>query len=285
MNWIEPQKYMKKFEVEEFPQPDLIQLNYPVLMCHGYGGLSTFLKPSPLHEPCIKLRTHGVAAFAPNIVPYSTIAIRAEQWAEIIEKLKKQYGYEKMNVVAHSMGGLDMRYAISSLGINDSVASLTTVATPHHGTSLAEIVLTAPAAVKAKLGDLFNWFGENFYPSRKSDSVGAVEQLTRKYVENEFNPAIPDIEGISYFSFSAAVGKGTAHPLNPIYRVQNQLIHQHEGLNDSFVSVDSAKWGVHLGTAPISHLEQIGIQVNKDRKHHFENFWLDVIQNLKENQL
>ncbi|TVR16683.1 MAG: alpha/beta fold hydrolase [Balneolaceae bacterium] len=281
MKWIEPKKYLKKLELTEYPQPDLIRLKYPVLMCHGYGGFSMLVSPSPMHNSCMRLRSYGIESFAPNIVPYATIEIRAKQWAAVINELKKKYGYDKLNVVAHSMGGLDMRYAISKLGAADSVASLTTIAAPHRGTSLAELVLTAPDTIKEKLAELVDWFGESIFPSQKSDAVAAVEQLTREYVEKEFNPNVPDVEGIPYFSYSAAVGKGTKHPLNPLYILQNQLIYQQEGENDSFVTVDSAKWGKHLKKLDISHLEQIEIQVSKDRKPKIEMFWKDLVLNLK----
>ena len=285
MKWIEPKKYLKKFELSEFPQPEIIQLKYPVLMCHGYGGFSTLLSPSPMHKPCMRLRSFGIHAFAPNIVPYATIETRAEQWSGIINKLINEYSYEKINVVAHSMGGLDMRYAITRLGIADSVASLTTIATPHHGTSLAELVLNSPDTIRDKLAEFVDWFGESIYPSAKSNAVAAVQQLTRDYITEEFNPAIPDSDSIQYYSYSAAVGKGTNQPLHPIYRIQNQLIFQHEGINDSFVTDESAKWGKHLGTLPISHLEQIEIQVREDRKPLVERFWLDLAENLKESGL
>lgn len=285
MKWIEPKKYLKKFELSEFPQPDIIQLKYPILMCHGYGGLSTLLSPSPMHKPCMRLRSFGLHSYAPNIVPYATIETRAEQWAEIIKKLKKKFGYKKINIVAHSMGGLDMRYAIARLGVADSVSSLTTIATPHHGTSLAELVLSSPDTIREKLAEFVDWFGESIFPATKSNAAAAVQQLTREYVTTQFNPDIPDTQGIQYFSYSAAVGKGTDEPLHPIYRIQNQLIFQHEGINDAFVTDESAKWGKHLGTLPLSHLEQIEIQVKDDRKPLVEKFWRDLAENLKENEL
>ncbi|TVQ66848.1 MAG: hypothetical protein EA360_05025 [Balneolaceae bacterium] len=285
MKWIEFKSYLKKLELSQFPQPEIVQLNYPVLLCHGYGGFSMLISPSPIHKACMRLREHGVAAFAPNIVPYATIDIRAEQWVEIIWTLMKQYSFEKINVVAHSMAGLDMRYAINHLDLVEKVASLTTIATPHRGTSLAELVLTAPEAIREKLGDLADWFGESIYPHQKSDAVAAVEQLTREYVTKVFNPENPDIGKIPYFSYSAAVGKGTPHPLNPIYRLQNQLIYQQEGPNDAFVTAESAVWGTHLDTLPISHLEQIDIQVSRERRPLVNEFWLSLILNLKKEGL
>ena len=285
MKWIEPKKYLKKLELTEFPQPDIIQLKYPVLLCHGYGGFSSLLSPTPMHKPCMRLRGLGIQAFAPNIVPYATIETRAEEWAGIINKLKTKYGYKKMNVVAHSMGGLDMRYAIGKLGVADSVASLTTIATPHHGTSLAELVLNSPDTIREKLAEFIDWFGESIYPSTKSNAAAAVQQLTREYVVDTFNPAIPDADNIVYFSYSAAVGKGTAEPLHPIYKIQNQLIFQNEGVNDAFVTDESAKWGKHVGTIPVSHLEQIDIRVREDRKPIVEKFWVELAENLREHGL
>lgn len=285
MKFIEPQKFFKKFELLDFPQPEIYQLKYPLFMCHGYGGIAGLVRPAPIHEPCMTLRSHGIHAFAPNIVPYAQIATRAEQWAEKIEQLKEQYGYDKFNVVGHSMGGLDMRYAISKLDIADSVASLTTIASPHHGTSLAELVLTTPGVLREKLGEVFDWFGESIFPNAKSNAVAAVEQLTRDYVTNEFNPSVPDHKDIPYFSFSAAVGRGTNQPLNPIYRYQNMHIYNQEGLNDSFVSVESATWGTHLKTVSLSHIEQLDLQVSKERKKFVEQFWLDLVDNLREKGL
>ena len=285
MKWIEPQKYLDKLKLDEFPQPDIIDLKYPMLLCHGYGSMSMLMKPAPMHDSCLRLRSFGIKSFAPNIVPYATIEIRASQWAERIKQLQEKYNYDKFNVIAHSMGGLDMRYAIHHLGVSSSVASLTTIATPHHGTSLAEIVLTTPELLKEKLNELMNWFGENVFPDQKSNAVAAVEQLTRNYIEDTFNPSTPDHDNIKYFSISAAVGKGTKHPLNPILRLQNQLIYQKEGVNDSFVTAESAIWGEHIGEYALSHLEQIDIQVSKERKPLVNQMWLDIANKLAATEL
>lgn len=277
------QPILEKLQVKEFPQPDVVQIKYPVLFCHGFGALASILKPSLLHDPCMLARRHGVVAFAPNVVPYARIETRAESWMGIIKKLSEQYGYEKFNIVAHSMGGLDMRHALSHLGAASYVESMTTVATPHHGAYLSELILKTPEPIKEKLSELFDWFGNRVYPDGGSDARGSAEQLTRAYMENEFNPNNPNVEGLEYYSYSCAVGKGTEHPLNPIYLVQNTLIYDEEGQNDTFVSIDSAKWGKHLGIGYISHLEQINVQVNRTRKKLYQDFWVGVLKNLQQN--
>ncbi|MEX0843837.1 MAG: alpha/beta fold hydrolase, partial [Balneolaceae bacterium] len=188
----------------------------------------------------MEIRGHGVPAIAPNIVPYARIETRAENWVLQIQKFCEEYEFEKVNVIAHSMGGLDMRHALSKLDIADKVESLTTIATPHHGSSLADLVLKAPELVTEKLSEMFDWFGDNMYPKTKSDALGSVEQLTVTYAKEEFNPNHPDVEGLAYYSYSAAVGKGTKHSINPVLKFQNNQIFDTEGPNDAFVSVESA---------------------------------------------
>lgn len=274
---------LKRFELKEYPQPELIKLKYPVFLCHGYGAIGSVVKSGPMHEPCMEIRRHGVAAIAPNIVPYGRIETRAENWVRLIREFCTEHGYEKVNVIAHSMGGLDMRYALSKMDVAEHVASLTTLATPHHGSSLADLVLKAPEIVTEKLSEIVDWFGDNVYPKTKNDALGAVEQLTTTYVKEEFNPNTPDVESVAYYSYSAAVGKGTQHSINPVLRFQNTQIYDKEGINDSFVSVESAKWGNHLETIALSHLSQLYLQMNKETKVTYHQFWWNVLQTLAEN--
>lgn len=282
MKLIEPERVLKKMELKEFPQPDLIRLKYPVLLCHGYGAMISVVKPSPMHEVAMLLRNYGIPAFAPNIVPYASIETRAEEWSRKIDKLCDQYGFEKFNVIAHSMAGLDIRHALLQEENHNRVASLTTLATPHKGTSLAEMILKTPDKLQEVLGDAFNWFGNSVYPKSRSDAVGALRQLTRSWLAEQFNPNHPDLDDVAYFSYSAAVGKGTDHPLAAIYRYQNNHIFEEEGVNDAFVSRESAMHGEHLATVPLSHLEQLGMSISKDRKTLFERFWREAAQTLKE---
>jgi triacylglycerol lipase len=279
---FDTKKWLNKLQLSEFPEPEHIDLNHPVLLCHGYGAIASLVKPSPLYDVAMFLRAHNVQAFAPNIVPYATIEIRAENWVRVINRLSEQLSFKKLNIIAHSMAGLDIRYALSKLDIAEQVASFTTVSTPHRGTSLAELSLKTPDAIKDKMADLLDWMGNRIYPGTKSDSVGSAEQLTRDYVTKKFNPNVPDVDNIPYYSFSSAVGKGTSHPIKVISRVQNNYIYQLEGINDGMVSVESSKWGQHLKTSNISHLEQMNLRVKDERTYLYKAFWMDVMRILQE---
>lgn len=282
MESLNTDRWFSSRELKEFPEPELVQLKHPVLLCHGYGALVSLVKPSPLYDVAMLMRRHHVLAFAPNIVPYAKIETRAARWVKLIHKIVEQTGAEKLNIVAHSMGGLDMRFALSQLNAAPHVSSLTTICTPHRGSSLAELGLNAPATIRNKVIDLLDWMGNHVYPGDSSDAIGSVEQLTRKYVTETFNPSVPDVDGIPYYSYSSALGKGTDQSITVISRYQNNHIFEQEGLNDGMVSVESAQWGEHISTGSLSHLEQMNLRVKDDRKPLFEAFWLDVLKMLEE---
>src|SRR5699024_4578622 len=189
---------------------------------------------------------------------------------------------DKINIIAHSMGGLDIRYALAKLDIAAKVASFTTVSTPHRGTSLAELTLRTPDTIRNKLADFLDWIGGRVYPHTQSDSVGSAVQLTRSYVLAEFNPEIENIAVIPYYSYSSAVGKGTPEPIKVMSRYQNSYVYEQEGINDGMVSVESSTWGQHIKTANISHMEQMNLRVKEERQPLFNAFWLQIAEMLEE---
>lgn len=154
---------------------------------------------------------------------------------------------KSVNIIAHSMGGLDARYMISRLQPdNVEVLSLTTVATPHRGSAFADYV--------------FDEIGETnltyFYKVLKilGMRTRAFSQLTRKYMQEEFNPETPDDPNVRYFSYGATV---TPSPWSS-FRQPHKAIAKMEGPNDGLVSVASSRWGTYKGTlVDVSHLDLI----------------------------
>ena len=74
----------------------------------------------------------------PNVTsPMQSIESRAESIAEKVERISKKYD-QKVHVIAHSFAGVDVRCAISMMGLKSSVQSLTTLCSPHHGLTLID---------------------------------------------------------------------------------------------------------------------------------------------------
>src|ERR1700680_3312371 len=76
----------------------------------------------------------GNRVLIPSLPPTGGVEQRA---ACLKEFLLKNSANEPVHLIAHSLGGLDARYMISRLGMADQVLTLTTIATPHRGSSFA----------------------------------------------------------------------------------------------------------------------------------------------------
>lgn len=179
-----------------------------------------------------------------SVPPSASIEERAAKLSHDIEK--KAHG-KSVNIIAHSMGGLDARYMISRLKPpNVKVLSLTTVASPHRGSAFADYV--------------FEQIGPDNLPrlyralQLMRIETGAFSQLTRRYMMKDFNPKTPDREGVRYFSYGAMA----TPPLWSAFRQPHRIVEAEEGPNDGLVSVASSRWGTYKGTlVDVSHLDLI----------------------------
>jgi hypothetical protein len=84
---------------------------------------------------------------------------------------------------------------------NVKVLSLTTVATPHRGSAFADYMFDTigPRQIK-RLYKIMEYFGLE---------TGAFSQLTRKFMQTEFNDKTPNVEGIRYVAM--LVEKSASH--------------------------------------------------------------------------
>jgi triacylglycerol lipase len=216
---------------------------FPVVFCHGMLAFSTLRMQlredhnsfSPLRE---FLRQRGFRALFPQVAPTSGIVARARELREQV--LRWTDG--PVNLIAHSMGGMDCRYLITHLGLADRVRSLTTIATPHRGTWLADWFI-ANYRYRVPLLLAMEAFGTNV------DGFADCRPAACR----EFNARTPDVPGISYFSYGGAVPQWR---VSPVLRRPWVLLSHVEGPNDGMVSVSSACWGEYLGTIEADHFAQ-----------------------------
>lgn len=226
---------------------------YPIVLAHGLMGFAE-LRLAGQWLPGIQywhgigdaLRMNGVEVITTSVPPSGTIEDRA---AKLAEDIAQAAGAGKsVNIIAHSMGGLDARYMISKLQPhNVSVKSLVTIASPHRGSAFADHLLDqiGPSRLPG-IYKLVRGVGLD---------TGAFTQLTRKYMTEEFNPNTPDDPDVRYFSYGAV---NSLPPLLSPFRQPHRIISQIEGPNDGLVSVESAVWGTYKGTLlNVSHLDLI----------------------------
>jgi triacylglycerol lipase len=217
---------------------------YPVVLAHGLLGFDEIRVGGTRHDYFrgvrARLAADGADVHRPCVARTAAIAARAEELAEFIRALPAR----RVNVVAHSMGGLDARYAISRLGLGRKVASLTTVGTPHLGTPLADV--GAGLAGRARLLDALAAVGID---------VAAFRDLTTARMA-AFNAAVPDHRGVAYGSVVGVAGG--VREVNPLLVPTWLWLSERGGESDGVVPAASQRWGEVVRTIAADHWAQIG---------------------------
>lgn len=268
--------------LKAFPQPSIIPMSHPVVLMHGFGIGASFRRGGHLHDEALHLRSRGVRAIAPNVSPYNTVTARCEMWEDRFSRILAALNADRFSIVAHSMGGLDARHLISNRGWHDAVDVLVTVATPHRGSSIASLTLDQPETVRKWLSEMANWVGTHVLEDGSADFRQSLRELTPEYVQDTFNPAVPDHPDVEYWSYGCRAGKGTDIPIAPIFRYFNSHLYDREGLNDGIVSVDSARWGEYLGTVDADHARQVGIESRLAADFDANVFYASIAERLAE---
>ncbi|KAH8670827.1 putative triacylglycerol lipase [Xylariales sp. PMI_506] len=225
---------------------------HPIVLAHGLLGFAelrvagSWLPPVHYwHGISEALTANGVEVITAAVPPSGSIEQRAEKLGQQIARVA---GGKSVNIVAHSMGGLDARYMISQLKPPSvDVRSLVTVASPHHGSAFADYLFDEIGA--ERLPGLYNLV------ERVGFETGAFSQLTQKYMSQEFNPKTPDNPDVRYFSYGAMMERPS---LFSPFRQSQRVLEKLEGPNDGLVSVQSSMWGDYKGTlVGVSHLDLI----------------------------
>jgi triacylglycerol esterase/lipase EstA (alpha/beta hydrolase family) len=109
----------------------------PVVLVHGYGGTR-----ANLFVLGWRLRRAGFEVFGVNYPPFGgTFHSKARRLAAAIERILARTGADRIDVVAHSLGGLVARAWIRAHGRESRVRRLVTLGTPHQGTRVAALAV------------------------------------------------------------------------------------------------------------------------------------------------
>lgn len=262
-------------------ESDCCATKYPLLMLHGVGFRDlrylNYWGRIPKH-----LERNGAQIYYGHQEGWASVENNGSDIAKVINEICDNNGVSKVNIIAHSKGGLDARYLISTLGMGDKVASLTTIQTPHYGCN----ILSHPILLN---DGLLNFIGKfvNAYFKKLGDKdpqfVESVKELRTDFVE-QFNKDNLDDERVYYQSYMSVMN----HPYSDfILCLPNFLIKLTDEENDGLVTVSSSKWGevneLILSTSKrgISHGDMIDL-VRED----YEGFdvietYIEIVSKLK----
>lgn len=221
---------------------DICRTRYPLLMVHGvlFRDLKYFNYWGRIPKELLR---YGATIYYGNQEAVGTIEYNGHDIHRRIVEMLEETGSEKVNIIAHSKGGLDARYAIQHYGLGDRVASLTTISTPHRGCRFVDMLLgVLPDGLVRFLDRVVNRaFGR--LGDQNPDFYGAVHQFTTDH-SARFNEEVVDDARVYYQSYVASMRSFLSDSL---LSVPYLLIKPLEGQNDGLVSIESAKWGSFRG--------------------------------------
>ena len=188
-------------------------------------------------------------------------------------------GSAKVNIIAHSKGGLDSKYMITNLGMEDKVASLTTLCTPHKGSIIASWIWKLPMWLKKYIAFFINGF-YRLAGDEKPNAIRACEQL--KLVD-ESEDTLCFSEKVYCQSYSTNLKRGRDCFLMGIPMTLYK--HYEKVDNDGMVSDVSAKFGNYRGECldmSVSHLQIVDFMAKKSQRERIFAFYIRLCEELGE---
>jgi triacylglycerol lipase len=266
-----------------FVDPSGFPAKYPIVLMHGFNASPT--NDWSFYQVADALEADGQTVYEAEVPPFDSSTVRAQALAPFIDRVLSETGSAKVNLVAHSMGGLDARVLIDDLGYGDRVASLTTISTPHRGSQIADVALgILPGSSAAALDALASAYGSTFNDLASNSHLLAAFQSLAETNADAFNAAHPDDSRVYYQSWAgvssilgianrqddvACEGKRLTYEgrsaITSAALSAGQVIVSHgteELPSDGMSMVSSAKWGNFRGCIPGDHLREVG-QVKK----------------------
>lgn len=274
----------EKIKLNESRQSEQIcRTKYPILMVHGVFFRDFKLLNYWGRIPG-ELQENGAVLFYGNHQSALPVKESASELAERIKNIVQKSGCQKVNIIAHSKGGLDCRCAITHFGIDKYVASLTTVNTPHRGCLFVDYLLNKiPVSVQNKIASSYNSTLRKL-GDESPDFISAVQDLTHNRCE-EFNKTTPDMPHILYQSIGSKLNKAVSgkFPLNMSY----PLVKHFGGENDGLVSKESFAWGKSFqfltvkGNKGISHGDMIDLNRENLPEFDVREFYVQLVSDLR----
>lgn len=265
----------------------ICRTKYPILMVHGVF-FRDFRYLNYWGRIPEELKKNGGVIYYGEHQSAASVEESGREIAERIKNIAEKTGYGKVNIIAHSKGGLDCRCAAARFGAEKYIASITTINTPHHGCEFVDYLLSKiPEGAVSRIASAYNGALKRL-GDESPDFISAVKDLTTFRCER-LNNEMPLPEGI----FCQSVGSGLSRasggkfPLNYTYH----LVKYFDGPNDGLVSENSMRWGENSvfltakGKRGISHGDMIDLNRENIPGFDVREFYVSLVSDLRERGL
>ncbi len=250
---------------------------YPILLVHGVM-IKNILFVKAFGNIQSVLTQAGYRVYISNVDGFGTTDTNADQLRSEVLQILADTGSDKINLIAHSKGGLDSKRMIAKYDMEDQVASLTTLCTPHKGSPIATALLKLPEWFLIFVSFWLN-FWYRIFGDKHPDALAVCRELA--LVDRVEDSAMNISPKIYCQSYSSTLKSGKDDFLMGI-----PLIFSHyyeDKASDGLVSEDSARFGNYRGScvnASVSHNEIVDFLADKQTQEKIYTFYTDLCQDL-----
>jgi len=256
-----------------------LSLKYPVVLVHGIvahdrGRIINFWGRIPK-----KLQENNIKVFFGNTDSWGSYESNAEILKATIDRILDETNSEKVNIIAHSKGGIDSRYLIWKYNYGDKVASLTTISTPHHGAEIADLIYSQKIVHSRITKNALIIYGK-LYGDTNPDLFNVNYQLTTEKMK-EFNENIGMDDRVYYQSIYTLMNNSFD---DLMFFYSYRYIKNINGDNDGIVSEYSARWGDNIIKIEggISHAEIVDLKKKKISGINIPDIYMRIVNELME---
>lgn len=258
---------------------------YPVVLSHGMGTQAVVLGIIDYWAAVTgDLEDNGADVYITSVNAMDSSAAKGAAWKQQVLQILAVTGKSKINLIGHSHGCVYTRYAISNLGMASRVASHTSIAGPHRGSVIADMIMgVIPNSLEWLVGDVLDFVMSFLMGDVNGNSVANGYELVRSNMINVFNPNTPNMAGIYYQSWAYKIKVPST-----MMGVTWALMVPFEGANDGLVSVTSAQWGTFRGTIEgawyglgVDHMAAVGLLSLPTPGYDAGDHFVSIVSGLK----
>jgi len=264
---------------------EICKTKYPIVFIHGIGFRNRKF-PNYWGRIPKKLQLNGAKVFYTNQDAWGSLQNNSLIIKNDILDILKVSGAEKVNIIAHSNGGIEGRYIIHELEMEQYIASLTTICTCHHGSKTIDYVIKLPKVILNIVAFFVNLFFR-ILGDKKPDFLNTCQQLSTSFCL-EFNEKITDSPKVKYISYAAKM----KNVFSDIMLAFPFFVVKHiDGDNDGLVPVESAKWGDFKGVIEgnsrrgVSHADAVDYRRHKTKSFDICQKYVNITAELRKYNL
>jgi len=253
---------------------DISKNRAPVFFVHG------LLVSNTVYKDVIPLKSvfkkNGYELYLPERDQDMTIEERAEV---LYEEINKIYPAGKFHIIGHSAGGIDARFALWKYkDLAKRCLSLTTMASPHWGSPVADDIIVSVDSENPSLSGGFFKFLFDKIPNARQ----LTYEMTTEFMHS-FNTYVEDDTHVRYFSIGFYIEQPFYLFASPVsWNDHLKLLSKGIELNDGPVPLASSIWGEMLPSMPGDHFSETS-QIQYGKKEIFQDIFSKLLQNLDKN--